>query len=78
MRKRLGYIAIITVLAVTVLILSRAVVRLENYRYANFVGLCDKFDITSPQQRLARDDCLNDAETRTHWLWHILYGTRLF
>jgi hypothetical protein len=67
----------IVLLIVAMFVLGRAVVRLENYRYANFVGLCDKFDIANPQQRLAREECLDQAQTRTHWFWHLLYGTRV-
>ena len=69
--------AIIAVLLVVIVVLGRAVVRLENYHYANFIGRCSQFDITNTQQRIAREDCLDRAQTRPHWFWHILYGTRL-
>jgi hypothetical protein len=70
-------LALVTIAALVfaVVVLGRAVVRLENYHYANEVGLCDKFDMTDMRQRIAREDCLNTTETRTHWFWHILYGT---
>jgi hypothetical protein len=51
-------IAVIAVLAVALVVLASAVVRLENYRYANFVGSCTEFDITKPQQRIEREKCL--------------------
>jgi hypothetical protein len=74
------YIAatIIVVLAVALLVLTNAVVRLENYRYANASGSCTQFDITSPQQRVDRDKCLEATQTRTHWFWHVLFGVGLF
>lgn len=65
-------LALITIAAllVAVVVLGRAVVRLENYHYANQIGMCDKHE-----EYLAREACLNNTETRTHWFWHILYGT---
>ena len=66
------YIATIIVLALAVVVLASAVVRLENYRYANSVGSCREFDIGSK-----REKCLEATQTRTHWLWHIVYGIGL-
>jgi hypothetical protein len=68
---------VILLLVAAVVTLAAAVVRLENYRYANFSGLCTQFDITKPLQRTKRDECLNAAQTRTHWFWHVLYGVGL-
>jgi hypothetical protein len=65
----------IVVLLIAVVVLGRAVVRLKNYHYANLLGFCDKFDLSDPRQIFAREDCLNNTKTRTHWFWHILYGT---
>jgi hypothetical protein len=60
-------IAAIIVLAVAVVVLASAVVRLENHRYANFVGLCTEFDITNPRRRVERNASLcSHADT---WLW---------
>ena len=69
------YIATIIVLALAVVALASAVVRLENYRYANSVGSCREFD--SPLQYGERERCLEATQTRTHWLWHIVYGVGL-
>jgi hypothetical protein len=73
-------LALVTVvaLAVVVVMLGRAVVRLENYRYADYLGFCDKFDRSDPRQVLAREDCLNNTETRSHWFWHLLHATGAF
>jgi hypothetical protein len=67
----------ILLLVAAMVILTAAVVRLENYRYANFTGSCTQFDIAIPQQRIKREECLNAAQTRTHWFWHVLYGVGL-
>jgi hypothetical protein len=73
------YMTTIVVLTLVVMVagLTSAVVRLENYRYANFVGACTEFDITRPQQRIEREKCLEATQTRTHWFWHVLYGVGL-
>ena len=74
-------LALVTIaaLVIAVVVLGRAVVRLENYHYANQVGMCEKFEVPGLRLDLkqygAREDCLNNTETRTHWFWHILYGT---
>jgi len=67
----------IAILLIMIVVLGRAVVRLENYHYASEAGTCEKFkfDASDPQKWQAREDCLNNTETRTHWFWHILYGT---
>jgi hypothetical protein len=72
-----GAAIIIAVLAVAVVVLASAVVRLENYRDANFVAFCTEFDIKDPAQRIEREKCLEAAQTRTHWLWHLVYGVGL-
>lgn len=42
---RAAFLAIIILLSVVVIVLTHAIVRLENYRYANFVGLCSEYNI---------------------------------
>jgi hypothetical protein len=78
------YIALVAVLVIAVVVLTSAVVRLENYRYANFTGICEtptaltESDITAkPRQRIEREKCLETTQTRTHWFWHVLYGVGL-
>jgi hypothetical protein len=73
MSRHMTTIVVIVMLIAMVAILTSAVVRLENYRYANFVGACTEFDITKPQQRIEREKCLE----ATHWFWHVLYGVGL-
>jgi hypothetical protein len=55
-----------------------AVAKLENYRYANFVGLCaDGYDVKSPTSRIKREDCLMRSEARSSWWWNAAYGLGL-
>ena len=74
---RILAVALAVCLVVVTVWLGSAVVRLENYRHANFVGLCSKFDISDPIQRVQREDCLDRAHSRTHWYWHLLHGLRI-
>ena len=74
---KISLIAIIAALSLTVVMLGAAVVRLENYRYANFVGMCSEYGTVDPVQRIKREDCLENTQTRTHWIWHILYGVKV-
>jgi len=48
-----------------VLMLSIALIKTENQRYALYIGLCE----SGPKQT-----CLQSVETRTHWWWHLYYG----
>lgn len=68
---------IIAVLVAALAWTGAAVVRLENYRYANFLGSCSQYNIADPTQRIAREVCLDKQETRTSWAWHLLYGLRI-
>ena len=70
-------VVIIATLTAAVVWMGAAVVRLENYRYANSVGFCTQFDAKAPQQRIDRDTCLDRTETRMHWVWHLLYGLKV-
>lgn len=67
----------IAALLVAVVWLGTAVVRLENYHYANFVGLCTQFNIKDPRERIEREACLERTETRTNWAWHLMYGLKI-
>lgn len=67
----------ISALAIAVVWLGAAVVRLENYRYANFIGSCSQFNINDPRERIEREACLERVETRTSWAWHLVYGPKI-
>lgn len=54
-----------------------AVAKLENYRYANFVGLCvDGYDVKNPVSRVLREDCLMRSKARA-WPWNAAHGLGL-
>ena len=54
--------------ALLILWLSAALVRVENERYALFVGMC------RDQLGMADSRCLAKVETRTGWWWHLFYA----
>jgi len=64
-------IAIIMILILIMIYLSLQIIRLENYHYAVQVGFCA--DVSS----LERDSCLNEIETRTNPIYHLLYGLKI-
>ena len=66
--------ALVVGLVLLTIWLGSAVVRLENYRQANLVGMCNHYNIADPIQRIQREDCLMKARTPTHWWWHLLRG----
>ena len=53
--------------------LSFSLVKVENERYALFVGMCYKKD-TPPELRSIDFQCLSKVETRTSWVWHLFYA----
>ena len=65
---------IIAVLAVCTLWLSATVVRLENYHYASFVGMCGQYNPGNPLDTVKRHQCLHETSTRTSPLWHLFYA----
>ena len=58
--------ALVVGLVLLTIWLGSAVVRLENYRQVNLVGMCSQYNIADPIQRIQREDCLMKARTRTH------------
>lgn len=64
----------IVVLIICVLVLARAVIRLENYHYASVVGMCSEYKSDDPLQSVQRQQCLNNTKTRTNPFWHIFYA----
>ncbi len=55
--------------------LSANVVRLEKYHYANQVGMCERYKF--PEESIDREKCLDHTETRTSFVWHLLYGLNI-
>ena len=76
-RMKLIALALAAALVVVTVWLGSAVIRLENYRYANFVGMCSNYNVGDPIQRIQREDCLQRTKTRTHWFWQLLHGLKV-
>ena len=70
-------LAVIAVLVLAIVWLCAAIVRLENYRHANFVGMCSKYNSADAIQRIQREECLEKIPTRTHWYLHLLNGLKV-
>ncbi|OAN52686.1 hypothetical protein [Sphingobium sp. TCM1] len=66
--------ALIVFLVAMLIWFGVTIVRLENYRYAASLGMCDQYIGLSLHRR---DACLNGKETRTNWVYNLLYGLRL-
>ena len=64
----------LVLLTLTVIWLSAQVIRLEQYHYASFVGMCRDFPEEDPMSTAKRDECLNKTETRTNMFGHLYYG----
>ncbi|QDK38583.1 hypothetical protein DOE51_13845 [Bdellovibrio sp. NC01] len=48
------------------------IVRIENQRYAYFVGMCSEFSDVS--QVVQKHKCIESVETRTSPVWHLFYA----
>jgi hypothetical protein len=70
-------LALIACFALATVWLGSAVVKLEKYRHANFVGMCTQYNIADPIQRIQREDCLERAQSRTNWFRHLLHGLKV-
>jgi hypothetical protein len=51
---------------------ASVIVKLENYRYANSIGMCSEHIDLVQKSR-----CLNNKETRTGPMWHLAYALGL-
>lgn len=78
MTRMLGLLA--ALLAILLWTFGSTIVELENYRYANSLGLCDVASVnyaTDVQARVQRDQCLTRTTTRSNPIWHLLYALRI-
>lgn len=64
--------AVIIVLAVAVVFLSYRLATVENQRYAAVLNMCPSKILAGSQDPI----CLSKIETRTPWLWNLIYGLR--
>lgn len=67
--KNIIFIVIMIALAVRIL---AALISLENYRYANSLGLCAEFKVTDRVSRVLKDECLNETMDISNAPW-LLY-----
>ena len=70
--KSSTYKVIIALLTIVIFWMGISIVNLESYRYANQLGMCSGFQM--PEEGIERAKCLSEAETRTSFVWHLLYG----
>lgn len=67
MKERAGLVVCIALLVW----MASALVRVENERYALQVGMC-----WNEQLRLPDLACIEKAQTRTAWYWHLFYALK--
>lgn len=62
---------VIIVLLGLLLWFGSVIVRLENYRYASFLGMCSEYPSHQPVERRK---CFENTQTRTSPFWHLAYA----
>ena len=60
---------VIAALALALVWFGATIVRLENIRYANEIGMCDE-----QQPSVSYNRCIDEVETRVHPIFHLYYG----
>lgn len=70
---------LIVLLLIVALVLGRALVRVENARYALWLGMCPNMRqmtaaIGADNSGLDALDCTKTIRTRTGWWWHLYYA----
>ncbi|WP_224016157.1 hypothetical protein [Paraburkholderia tropica] len=69
--------ALIAVLSAAIIVLAHALVRVENERYALWLGMCPNMREAITALASGDDDAINctkTVQTRTAWWWHIYYA----
>jgi len=66
---------IIIILVLLLVWFGNTIIRLENYHYANQVGFCLEYKF--PEQGTQREDCMNETETRTSFIWQLGYALNI-
>ncbi len=70
---------IISVLVILLLWFGISIIRLENYHYAVQVGMCENStEKNELKKHMAKEECLNNTQTRTSPILHLLYGLKIF
>ncbi len=68
---------LVAVLCVAVIVLTHALVRVENERYALWLGMCPNMREAVAALPTGDDDgmnCTRTVQTRTAWWWHVYYA----
>ncbi len=71
---------IIVILLILLIWFGVSIARLENFHYAVQVGFCDnpiENQKDAFRKTMAKEKCLNETQTRTSPLWHLLYGLKV-
>ncbi|MCY0852531.1 hypothetical protein [Cupriavidus sp. D39] len=66
--------ALVVLLLLVIFVLGRALVRVENERYALWVGMCPNMSGTFGAMRAGDENawkCTKTIQTRTAWWWHV-------
>lgn len=71
-------IAIIIVLVGVLVWFGFTIIRLENYHYADQVGLCQEFNDDILKRFTEKEDCIKNTKTRTSPFWHLFYALKDF
>ncbi len=70
---------VIAILAILLIWFGTAIIRLENYHYAVQVGMCENNGETKDAKwYIEYEKCLNNTQTRTSNIGHLLYGLKIF
>lgn len=68
---------IIIILLIVIFVFGKTIVRLENYHYANEVGMCDFEKMEGSwflEKKINQDKCFKNVQTRTSFIWHLFYA----
>ena len=52
--------------------MGNRIVILDRYNYASRLNMCSEY--ANPADLVRRHNCLKKVETRTNWMWHLVYG----
>lgn len=69
--------ALIVILLLLIFTLTHALVRVENERYALWLGMCPNMSETFAAMRDGDQNawtCAKKIQTRTGWWWHVYYA----
>lgn len=65
-------VSTLVILVLIIIYQAIQIIRLERYHYASQLGYCQEIE-----ELVERGRCLNETETRTSPIYHLLYGLEL-